>query len=276
MAENDPITIKRVALEKTLSFDNCFIGPERANNPEWRHKVKRRSYRVQMELLAKHEARETLLAISHLVEEEIVQILGAYLCDPWRRNEMFDQINEEPGRLARTIGSQVGNTVAGILAAGDGWPSEDCVSFHRREILVLTASEISMVVHLMHWMNAAAHVRRRHERECRPGWDNHWLWERLKAANCYVRGKHWSGWVADPAISYVIVKRDGSITKVGLDDSRTETGPAPTEETEVQGRPTLVPPLETRQFRPPSDPMWRHKEITHRWIEGKGWARITD
>lgn len=235
------------------------------------HKVQAdrlRSYVVQQQLLEKHEAKAALLTISDLVKEEIIQILGAYLRKGFDHDEMIRRIDEEPGILAQEIGSRVGNTVAGILAASDGWPNSVDAGHHRRSELVLTASEISHVVHLMHWMNAAFFARKSAEREKRPGWDNHWLWERLKAANCYVSGQHWSGWVADPAISHVIVRRDGSVTKVGLDGSITETGPVSAK--------NQVRPLVTRQIkRSPNSEQWR-SEITHEWIEGKGWVRVVE
>jgi hypothetical protein len=55
---------------------------------------------------------------------------------------------------------------------------------------------------------------------------------------------------------------------VFLDNSVTEIGPVPADE--------QLPPLVTRQRkRSPNAGQWR-SEITHDWIEGKGWVRITD
>ena len=229
---------------------------------------RQRSYAVQQEILEKHQAKASLLTISELVKEEIIQILAAYLREGWDRNEVISRINEEPGVLAQEIGSRVGKTVAGVLAAGDGWPNSVSQEYHRRTEVVLTVREIFNVLNRMHWMNAAAHSRRESERSMYPGWDHRWLWERLRAAGCYVPGKHWSNGVADPSLSHVIVRRDGSVTKVGLDDSVTEVGPVPAEQ--------QLPPLVTRQLkRSPNAEQWR-SEITHEWIEGKGWVRITE
>jgi DNA-binding MarR family transcriptional regulator len=229
---------------------------------------RQRSYAVQQEILEKHQAKASLLTISELVKEEIIQILGAYLREGWDRNEVISRINEEPGVLAEEIGSRVGKTVAGVLAAGNGWPNSVSQEYHRRTEVVLTVKEIFNVLNRMHWMNAAAHSRRESERSMYPGWDHRWLWERLRVAGCYVPGQHWTGKVADPSLSHVIVRRDGSVTKVGLDNSVTEVGPVPAEQ--------QLPPLVTRQLkRSPNAEQWR-SEITHEWIEGKGWVRITE
>ena len=227
-----------------------------------------RSYEVQEELLKKHQAKASLVTISELVKEEIIQILGAYLREGWDRNEVISRIKEEPGLLAEEIGSRVGKTVAGVLAAGNDWPNSVSQEYHRRTEVVLTVKEIFNVLNRMHWMNAAAHSRRESERSMYPGWDHRWLCERLRAAGCYVPGQHWTGKVADPSLSHVIVRRDGSVTKVGLDNSVTEVGPVPAEQ--------QLPPLVTRQLkRSPNAGQWR-SEITHEWIEGKGWVRITE
>lgn len=229
---------------------------------------RQRSYAVQQELLEKHQAKASLLTISELVKEEIIQILGAYLREGWDRNETLKRINEEPGVLAEEIGSRVGKTVAGVLAAGGGWPNSVSQDYHRRNEVVLTVKEIFHILNQMHWMNAAAHDRRESERSKYPGWDHRWLCERLRAAGCYVPGQHWTGKVADPSLSHVIVRRDGSVTKVFLDNSVIEVGPVPAEQ--------QLPPLVTRQLRrSPNAEQWR-SEITHEWIEGKGWVRITD
>jgi hypothetical protein len=228
----------------------------------------RKSFEVQEELLERHHAKASLLTVSELVKEEIVQILGAYLRGGWDRNEVISRINEEPGILAEEIGSRVGKTVAGILAAGDDWPNSVSQDYHRRTEVALTVKEIQKILHCMHWINAAAYSRRANERSMYPGWDHRWLWERLRATDCYVPGKHWTGKVADPSLSHVIVRRDGSVTKVGLDNSVTEVGPVPAEQ--------QLPPLVTRQLkRSPNAGQWR-SEITHEWIEGKGWVRITE
>jgi len=228
----------------------------------------RKSFEVQEELLEKHHAKASLVTISELVKEEIIQILGAYLREGWDRNEVISRIKEEPGLLAEEIGSRVGKTVAGVLAAGNDWPNSVSQEYHRRTEVVLTVKEIFHVLNRMHWMNAAAHARQASERAMYPGWDHRWLWERLRAAGCYVPGQHWTGKVADPSLSHVIVRRDGSITKVGLDNSVTEVGPVPAEQ--------QLPPLVTRQLkRSPNAGQWR-SEITHEWIEGKGWVRITE
>lgn len=232
------------------------------------HTERKRTFEVQQELLEKHQGKASLLTISELVKEEIIQILGAYLREGRDRNESLKRINEEPGVLAEEIGSRVGKTVAGVLAAGDGWPNAVSQEYHRRTELVLTAKEIFRVLNQMHWMNAAAHDRRESERSKYPGWDHRWLFERFRATGCYVSGRHWSGYVEDPNLSHVIVRRDGSVTKVFLDNSVTEIGPVPADE--------QLPPLVTRQRkRSPNAGQWR-SEITHDWIEGKGWVRITD
>jgi hypothetical protein len=235
------------------------------------HKLRterRRTFEAQQELLEKHQAKASLVTIAELVKEEIIQILGAYLREGWDHNETLKRINEEPGVLAEEIGSRVGKTVAGVLAAGDGWPNSVSQEYHRRNEVVLTAKEIFRVLNQMHWMNAAAHDRRESERSKYPGWNHRWLFERFRATGCYVSGRHWSGYVADPSLSHVIVRRDGSVTKVFLDNSVTEVGPVPAEQ--------QLPPLVTRQLkRSPNAEQWR-SEITHEWIEGKGWVRITN
>ena len=71
---------------------------------------RQRSYAVQQEILEKHQAKASLLTISELVKEEIIQILGAYLREGWDRNEVISRIKEEPGLLAAEIGSRVGKT----------------------------------------------------------------------------------------------------------------------------------------------------------------------
>jgi DNA-binding MarR family transcriptional regulator len=235
------------------------------------HKLRagrQRSYEVQEELLKKHQAKASLVTISELVKEEIIQILGAYLREGWDRNEVISRIKEEPGLLAEEIGSRVGKTVAGVLAAGNDWPNSVSQEHHRRTEVAFTVKEIQEILHCMHWMNAAAYSRQANERSMYPGWDHRWLCERLRAAGCYVPGRHWTGKVADPSLSHVIVRRDGSVTKVGLDNSVTEVGPVPAEQ--------QLPPLVTRQLkRSPNAGQWR-SEITHEWIEGKGWVRITE
>jgi len=230
--------------------------------------ARQRSYEVQQELLKKHQAKASLVTISELVKEEIIQILGAYLREGWDRNEVISRIKEEPGLLAEEIGSRVGKTVAGVLAAGNDWPNSVSQEYHRRTEVAFTVKEIQEILHCMHWMNAAAFSRQANERSMYPGWDHRWLCERLRAADCYVPGRHWTGKVADPSLSHVIVRRDGSVTKVGLDNSVTEVGPVPAEQ--------QLPPLVTRQLkRSPNAGQWR-SEITHEWIEGKGWVRITE
>jgi hypothetical protein len=230
--------------------------------------ARHQSYEVQQQLLETHQAKASLVTISELVKEEIIQILGAYLRNGIDRNETLKRIDEEPGVLAEEIGSRVGKTVAGILAASDGWPNAVNAEYHRRTEVVLTANEISRVIHEMHWMNGAAHDRRMSERSKYPGWAHRWIFERIRVARCWVKGKNWSGYVGDPSLSHVIIQRDGSVTKVGLDNSVTEVGPVPAEE--------QLPPLVTRQLkRSPNAHQWR-SEITHEWIEGKGWVRITD
>lgn len=257
-------------MAKRKAADAALESPAAGTqDPERIRLERRRSFKVQEELLEAHPSKGALLAISELVREEIIQILGAYLREGWDRGEVISRINEEPGILAREIGLRVGTTVAGILAADEEWPNTVSHVYHRRNEVALVSAEIQSVLHCMHWMNAAAHSRRAFERSKRPGWDHHWLFDRLRAAGCYVSAhqKHWSGAVVDPSISYVIVRRDGSVTKVGVDDSIVEFGPLPVED-------RLEPIVTRRLRRSPNAGKWR-SEITHQFVNGK-WVPIEE
>jgi hypothetical protein len=61
-----------------------------------------------------------------------------------------------------------------------------------------------------------------HELAEHPGWPHGWLANRLRDAGCFVGQTIWPTQTVDQSISYVLIRRDGSGYKVGVDGSISE------------------------------------------------------
>jgi ribosomal protein S25 len=190
-----------------------------------------RSYKVQQELWKSHAASAEISQIAEIVESGVFRVLCAYLSED--RYETFRRIDDSPEALVREISSNVAKQVAGIVATEPGWPNDGAQISARHDELVLTAKEMQSLLSCRHVYRPTLAQSQHHSRAVQhelaehPGWPHGWLASRLRDEGCFVGRTIWPTQTVDRSISYVLIRRDGSGYKVGVDGSISEFAPGP-------------------------------------------------
>lgn len=190
-----------------------------------------RSYKVQQELWKSHAANADISQIAEIVESGVYRVLCAYLSEA--RYETFGRIDDSPEALVREISSNVAKLVAGTVASDPDWPNGGVQTGAHHDELVLTPKELQSLLSCRHVYRPTLNQLQTHSRAVQhelaehPGWPHGWLANRLRDEGCFVEQTVWPTRTVDPNISYVLIRRDGSGYKVGVDGSISEFAQGP-------------------------------------------------